>query len=119
VTLLQRGRAFIFPIRWQEPFGLVMIEALACGTPVLATPQGAATEIVEDGTSGYLRPDLESLAACVGQLNRISPRDCRARVEQHFSADAMVDRYEHLFTKVALEGIGAPARHGAALPRGA
>jgi glycosyltransferase involved in cell wall biosynthesis len=98
VALLQRGRAFVFPIRWQEPFGLVMIEALACGMPVLATPRGAATEIVEDGVSGFLRPDLEKLAAALPEVDRIAPAQCRAQVARRFSADAMVDAYERVFT---------------------
>jgi glycosyltransferase involved in cell wall biosynthesis len=97
VKLLQRGRAFVFPIRWEEPFGLVMIEALACGMPVLATPCGAAAEIVEDGVSGYLRPDVESLAPCLERVAEISPHACRARVEKSFSAQTMLDRYERLF----------------------
>jgi glycosyltransferase involved in cell wall biosynthesis len=92
--LLRRGRAFVFPIRWEEPFGLVMIEALACGMPVVATPRGAATEIVDDGVTGFLRPDLDSLAAALRDLERISPYDCRARVARYFSAEAMVDGHE-------------------------
>jgi glycosyltransferase involved in cell wall biosynthesis len=97
VELLQRARAFVFPIRWEEPFGLVMIEALACGTPVVATPRGAATDIVENGISGYLCADLSSLASRLQHVEEISPQSCRARVEQHFSADAMLDRYDQLF----------------------
>jgi len=97
VELLQRGLAFVFPIRWAEPFGLVMIEALACGTPVVATSRGAATEIVENGVSGYLRDDLESLADCVGRVDALSPSACRSRVEQCFSATKMIDGYECLF----------------------
>jgi glycosyltransferase involved in cell wall biosynthesis len=101
IDLLQHGRAFVFPIRWEEPFGLVMIEALACGMPVVATPCGAATEIVKDGASGYLRPDLDSLARCLESVERVAPQACRDRVEQHFSADAMLDRYERLFNTLA------------------
>jgi glycosyltransferase involved in cell wall biosynthesis len=97
LDLLRRGRAFVFPIQWEEPFGLVMIEALACGMPVLATPRGAATEIVDDGVTGFLRRDLEGLASAIDQLDRISPHDCRARVERYFAAETMIDRYEELF----------------------
>jgi glycosyltransferase involved in cell wall biosynthesis len=97
VELLQRGQAFIFPIRWEEPFGLVMAEALACGMPVVATPCGAASEIVADGVTGFLRPELDDLVACIQRAGTISPLACRARVEEHFSADRMVDRYLDLF----------------------
>jgi glycosyltransferase involved in cell wall biosynthesis len=97
VELLQRGRAFIFPIRWEEPFGLVMVEALACGMPVVATPCGAAREIVADGLTGFLRPELDGLVTCIERAGTISPLACRARVEEHFSAETMVDRYLHLF----------------------
>jgi glycosyltransferase involved in cell wall biosynthesis len=97
VNLLQHGRAFVFPIRWAEPFGLVMIEALACGMPVVATPRGAATDIVEDGVSGYLRPDLDSLVECVEKVEHLSPHACRSRVERCFSAETMVERYERMF----------------------
>jgi glycosyltransferase involved in cell wall biosynthesis len=104
VQLLQRGRAFLFPIQWEEPFGMVMIEALACGMPVVATPRGAAIEIVSDGINGYLRPDPDSLVAALHDTQRISPHDCRARVERHFSAEAMAEGYEDLFTTLAFDG---------------
>jgi len=100
LDLLQRGRAFVFPIRWQEPFGLVMVEAMACVMPIIATPRGAATEIVTDGETGFLREDLDSLAAAIGRSDQISPHACRARVERHFSAEAMVNAYEYLFKEL-------------------
>ena len=106
VELLQRGRAFVFPIRWEEPFGLVMVEALACGMPVLATPCGAANEIVADGLTGFLRPELDELVECIECVGTISPRACRAQVEEHFSAEMMVGRYLDLFD--SLLGEGAP-----------
>jgi glycosyltransferase involved in cell wall biosynthesis len=101
LDLLRRGRAFVFPIRWQEPFGLVMIEALACGMPVVATPCGAATEIVEDGVSGFLRRDLDGLTAALRDIERIPAQACRARVESRFSADEMLGRYDRLFGMLA------------------
>jgi glycosyltransferase involved in cell wall biosynthesis len=97
VELLQRGRAFVSPIRWEEPFGLVMVEALACGMPVVATPCGAAREIVVDSVTGYLRSELDDLVACIARTASISPRACRARVEEAFSAEEMIDGYLQLF----------------------
>jgi glycosyltransferase involved in cell wall biosynthesis len=100
VELLGRARAMVFPIQWPEPFGLVMAEAMACGTPVVACPQGAAVELVEDGVTGYLRSSVEGLVAAVGQVRRCSPIACRQRVEAHFGADAMVQGYEEVFARV-------------------
>jgi glycosyltransferase involved in cell wall biosynthesis len=97
VDLLGRARAMVFPIQWPEPFGLVMAEALACGTPVVACPVGAAVELVEDGVTGYLRSSLDGLVAAVGEARRCSPRACRARAETRFSAEAMVEGYERLY----------------------
>jgi glycosyltransferase involved in cell wall biosynthesis len=99
--LLGRARAMIFPIQWPEPFGLVMAEAMACGTPVVACPAGAAVELVEDGVTGYLRTTIDDLVEAVGRVHLCSPDACRRRVEDHFSAEAMVRRYEELFQRVA------------------
>ena len=99
--LLGRARAMVFPIQWPEPFGLVMAEALACGTPVITAPLGAAPEIVADGETGFLRASTEDMAECVGRLDEISPLACRKRVEEKFSATAMVDGYLQVFESVA------------------
>jgi glycosyltransferase involved in cell wall biosynthesis len=94
--LLSRARAMIFPIQWPEPFGLVMVEAMACGTPVVACPAGAAVELVEEGVTGFLRDSIDDLAAAVGDVDRCSPQACRERVSRHFSAEAMVAGYERI-----------------------
>jgi glycosyltransferase involved in cell wall biosynthesis len=77
-----------------------MIEAMACGMPVVAAPRGAASEIVADGETGYLREDLDEIAVAVAKADQISPQACRARVEEHFSAEAMVSRYDELFKRI-------------------
>jgi glycosyltransferase involved in cell wall biosynthesis len=97
VDLLGRARAMVFPIQWPEPFGLVMVEAMACGTPVVTRPVGAALEVVEDGVTGFLRDSVGGLAAAIDAVATCSPEACRARVEAHFSARVMVERYERLF----------------------
>jgi glycosyltransferase involved in cell wall biosynthesis len=89
--LLAGAQALVFPINWEEPFGLVMVEAMACGTPVLATTRGSVPEVVIDGVTGFVRDDLGELARCVEHLDEIDRRRCRAHVAQHFSASAMVD----------------------------
>jgi glycosyltransferase involved in cell wall biosynthesis len=100
VDLLRRARAMVFPIQWPEPFGLVMVEAMACGTPVVACPSGAAVELVEEGVTGFLRDSLDDLVEAVGRAGECSPEACRARVAAHFSADAMVDRYEEIYGRL-------------------
>ncbi len=101
VDLLGRARAMVFPIQWPEPFGLVMAEAMACGTPVVACPAGAAVELVDDGITGYLRTSLDDLVWAVGQVGGCSPQACRTRAEDRFSAEAMVTGYEQLFERIA------------------
>jgi glycosyltransferase involved in cell wall biosynthesis len=102
--LLKHARALLFPIDWEEPFGLVMIEAMACGTPVLAYPGGAVEEIVEDGVSGWICHDLDELAKRCASPG-ISPEACRAHVERHFSATRMAQGYLSVYRQI-LEGAG-------------
>jgi glycosyltransferase involved in cell wall biosynthesis len=104
------ARALLFPIAWAEPFGLVMIEAMAAGTPVVATRMGSVGEVVEDGVTGCLvEPpgDLESFVAATRAALTLSPAACRTRVERHFSAEKMVDDYVRVYERV-LAGHGAP-----------
>ena len=98
--LLSRARAMVFPIQWPEPFGLVMVEAMACGTPVVACPAGAAVELVENGVTGYLRDGVDDLVDAVASVGNCSPVACRKRVEEHFSAESMVLGYERLFAGI-------------------
>ncbi len=101
IELLQGARALLNPIQWPEPFGLVMAEALACGTPVLAFPSGAAPEIVDDGETGFLRSSADELAACVPLVDELSRRACRKAVAERFSADRMVREYANFFESLA------------------
>jgi glycosyltransferase involved in cell wall biosynthesis len=94
---LGNARALLFPIQWPEPFGLAMIEAMACGTPVLATPCGSVPEIVVDGVTGFIRPTVDELIAAVDHLSEIDRLACRQQVEQHFTARAMAIGYERLY----------------------
>ncbi|MDQ3974177.1 MAG: glycosyltransferase family 4 protein [Actinomycetota bacterium] len=100
LELLAGARALINPIRWSEPFGLVMVEALACGTPVLAFKEGAATEIVTHGVTGFLCDDEDDMAARVDQLHRVDRRTCRAAVEDYFSARRMVAEHVEFYEQV-------------------
>jgi glycosyltransferase involved in cell wall biosynthesis len=100
VELFGRAAALVNPIRWDEPFGLCMIEAMACGTPVLVTPRGSAPEIVEDGVTGFVRGDVDGLVKAVAHIGSLDRRACRATVETRFSARRMVADhvtfYEHV-----------------------
>jgi len=92
-ALLGDAVALLMPIEWDEPFGIVMAEAMACGTPVLGLRRGAVPEVVEDGVTGIVRDDLDGLVAAATELARIDRAACRARVERLYSADAVVEAY--------------------------
>jgi glycosyltransferase involved in cell wall biosynthesis len=105
--LLSRARALLFPIDWDEPFGLVMTEAMACGTPVIATPRGAVPEVVADGETGFIvsvEGYPEEAAIRLKELDRIDAAACRRRVEERFSTRAMVAGYEAVFERVLSGG---------------
>jgi glycosyltransferase involved in cell wall biosynthesis len=97
LQLLARAHALLFPIDWPEPFGLVMVEAMACGTPVIARPHGAACEVVADKVTGLFADTEHELVAAVGAAHTIERSACRQRVEQTFSLSAMVSRYEAIY----------------------
>jgi len=98
--LLARAAAVLFPIQWPEPFGLVMTEAMATGTPVISFPYGAAPEVVLDGVTGFLVQSVDEMCEAVERAKEIRPEDCRAHVEAHFSDHAMVDGYLEAFDRV-------------------
>jgi glycosyltransferase involved in cell wall biosynthesis len=100
LSLLGGARALLNPIRWAEPFGLVMIEALACGTPVLAFPEGAAPEIVEDGKTGFLCHDEADMAEAIGRVGHLDRAVCREAVEGYFSTERMVAEHLALFEEL-------------------
>jgi glycosyltransferase involved in cell wall biosynthesis len=91
--LLGRARALLMPILWEEPFGIVMAEAMACGTPVIGFARGAVPEVIEHEVTGFVVHDLDAMVASVGWLNRIDRAACRRRVERFFSDAAVVDAY--------------------------
>ena len=98
--LLGSACALLFPVDWPEPFGLAMTEAMACGTPVLALRRGSVPEVVEDGVTGFVRDSEDELAAVAHDVDRLSRRACRQRVERHFSVDVMTDGYEAVYQQV-------------------
>jgi glycosyltransferase involved in cell wall biosynthesis len=94
--LLSNSLAMLFPIQWREPFGLVMVEAMACGTPVLATPGGSVPEIVRDGISGYICRNVQQMVERVSNLD-LNSNKVRHYVEENFSIDRMVKSYLQLY----------------------
>ena len=116
----KNSRAFIFPIHWEEPFGLVMIEAMACGTPVIAYNRGSVSEVVRDGVTGFIidpdnqdRPGkgswvikkqgIEGLVEAVKRVGEIDRMACRKHVEEHFTVEKMVDGYESVYKKIVAQ----------------
>jgi glycosyltransferase involved in cell wall biosynthesis len=98
--LLARAAALVFPIQWDEPFGMVMIEAMACGTPVVALRRGAVPEVVIDGVTGIVCDDPAELPAAMAAARRLSAAECRAHVESCFDAATMVRGYESVYREV-------------------
>jgi glycosyltransferase involved in cell wall biosynthesis len=108
-TLLARAAALVFPIQWDEPFGMVMIEAMACGTPVVAMRRGAVPEVVVDGITGIVCDDPAELPAAITAARRLSAAECRAHVETCFDAATMVRGYESVYRDVLQPRL--PTRH--------
>ena len=100
VALLQNARATLFPIEWEEPFGLVMIESMACGTPVIATRWGAVPEVIENGRSGIIVDHYLDMVDAIADSDRLEPLECRRYAEERFSAGRMVADYEAVYRAV-------------------
>ena len=110
VDLLQNARATLFPIEWAEPFGLVMIESMACGTPVIATRHGAVPEVIEHGRTGIIVDDYREMAAALEKADKLEPIECRRYVEQRFSAERMVGDYEAAYARMLGRDAGRDSR---------
>ncbi len=122
ISSYQKGKLFLFPIRWEEPFGLVMIEAMACGTPIVAYARGSVPEVVVDGETGFIvnsskedirgdyiikKTGIEGLCEAVNRIYAMTReeymamrRKCRMRVEEYFTSDKMASQYINLYKKV-------------------
>ncbi|HET9836411.1 MAG TPA: glycosyltransferase family 4 protein [Rhodanobacteraceae bacterium] len=103
-ALLAHAVALLFPIDWPEPFGLVMIEALACGTPVIAYAQGSVTEIIEHGRSGFLVDSIPAAVSAVRRVHEISRNECRRVFEQRFTAERMAADYVEAYRAILPAG---------------
>jgi glycosyltransferase involved in cell wall biosynthesis len=109
VELLQDARATLFPIEWEEPFGLVMIESMACGTPVIATRHGAVPEVIEHGRSGVIVNHYREMVGALEAADELDPIECRRYVEERFAPERMVEDYVAAYRAA----IGTSAHAGA------
>jgi len=100
IALLADAHCLLNPIDWPEPFGMVMIEALACGTPVIATPRGSVPELIDDGLTGFIRATEADLAAALHAATQLRRDDCRAAALERFSIDRMTADHERLYHQV-------------------
>ena len=114
-VFLGNAAALLFPIRWPEPFGLVMAEALACGTPVLALRRGSVPEVVEEGVTGLIRDTEQELVEAVNLIGELDRGRCRSEAERRFSPAAMADAYERVYARLLgqCEGERAKSRASA------
>ena len=101
--MLGASAAFLMPIEWEEPFGIVMAEAMACGTPVIGTRRGSVPEVVEEGVTGFVCDEVDAMVAAVGRLGELDRAATRARCEAFFSDTAIVDAYEDLYRRVVAQ----------------
>jgi len=111
--LLGRGCALVFPIQWEEPFGLVMVEAMACGTPVLSLRRGSVPEVVEDGVTGFVCDDLDEMVSRFPLIAKLSPARIRERARERFDASRMIEGYEAVYRSVLDERRSAEPVEGA------
>ena len=96
----RHARATLFPIQWGEPFGLVLIESMACGTPVVALNRGAVPEIVVDGKTGFVVDSVDAMIEAVSRIDSIDPSDCRKHIQNHFSITSMAYKYSELYHQI-------------------
>jgi glycosyltransferase involved in cell wall biosynthesis len=106
---LANAACLLFPINWPEPFGLVMIEAMACGTPVIAFRSGSVPEVIQDGVTGFIVEDEEQAIAAVNKLDQLDRRRVRAVFEQRFSASRMAWEYEREYQKLLAVAAQGPS----------
>ncbi|MDD5110459.1 MAG: glycosyltransferase family 4 protein [Patescibacteria group bacterium] len=96
----RQGKALLYPLRWEEPFGLVIAEAMACGTPVISFPHGSVPELVKNGVTGYIVKTIPEMVRAVKKIDTLDRAACRAWVERKFSTEKMVDGYEQAFNRI-------------------
>ena len=104
VATMSRARGFLFPLQWDEPFGMAVAESMAAGTPVLAYPRGSMPELIKDGETGFLARDEDEMVQAIGAVEKLDRRRCREWIVKEFSVDRMIDGYENVYRQVAGRG---------------
>ena len=102
-ALMGKAKAYLMPINWYEPFGLVIAEAMSCGTPVIGFDRGAVSELIIEGKTGFVVPPesgVEGLKTALSKIDQIKPQDCRDHVVKNFSTQTMVDNYEKTYQEI-------------------
>ncbi len=100
VQLLQNAKALLAPINWREPFGLFLIESMACGTPVIAFKHGSVPEVIEDKKTGFIVKNVNDAVESLKKIGQINRRDCRQWVEKNFTSEKMTNGYEEIYDKM-------------------
>ena len=103
ISLFAHAKAYLFPIQWDEPFGLTMVEALACGTPVITFRRGSTPEIIEHEKTGFVVDTIDEFIETIYRLDEIDPKECRKRAESMFSPENLVNGYEEIYRKIITE----------------
>ena len=104
LKLFQEAKAFLFPIKWEEPFGIVMAESLACGCPILAFRRGSVPEVVEHGINGFICKDIVEMSHFLEKIEEINSKDCRRICEDKFSLNSVANDYLNIYLKHSEEG---------------
>ncbi len=102
--LMSRALCFLHPLTWSEPFGLTLIESMACGCPVLAFPMGSIPELIIDGKTGFIPKDIDEMVEAVGRVKELNRMDCRVHALNKFSGEMMADGYERLYKRLLIKG---------------
>jgi len=110
LDLLMRARCLLFPIQWNEPFGMVLIEAMSCGTPVVALRRGSVQEVIEEGVTGLVTADAQRLPDLIEQVEHLSPTTCRRVALERFDIDQMARGYEQLYLRLVRSRLSSRSR---------
>jgi len=103
IKLYQGAKACLYPIEWEEPFGLIMVESMACGTPVVAFKRGSVPEIIVDKKTGFMVKNVNEMVSAIKKIDQIDRKECRKRVEKYFTSEKMVNEYEKIYYQILKE----------------